>query len=126
MREKRTDWVLLFFIFAFFASLAGVLYSFRFLISAIIIFIAYLLAGPRKKKSDKGYDALQKVQDWEENGGKRPSEDTFRDAADWFMYSIETIRKEDLDSWKGVEVPAGVRRYIKSEKDLPRQKGIIF
>lgn len=126
MKEKRTDLILLFFIFAFFAGLAGVLYSFRFLASAIVLFIVYFFAIPRVKKSSKGYDALQKVQDWEEKGGKRPSEDTFRDAADWFMYSIETIRKEDLDSWKGVEVPAGVRRYIKSEKELPRQKGIIF
>jgi len=125
-QNKRTDWQWVAIFIWMAASIGGIFYSFRFLIGATGIFIIYLCSIPRDNVKSRGWKALSQIYEWQKNGGPRPSEDVFRTAADWYMYSIDTVRAEDLNTHKGVAIPDGVKKYIKSERDFPRQTGIIF
>lgn len=108
-------------------SFIGILYSFRFLLSAVICLALALMMYPREKRADSGFEALERVWKWQRDGGAPPDQDTFRRAADFYMYrDFGDIRKEDLNTWQAADVPAEVRPYILSERDLPRRSGMIF
>ena len=103
------------------ASIIGIFYSFRFLVSATVMFVIYLAMGPRDRRKRKGYEAMCVVDDWKRGRIPRPSEDVFRAAADWFMFEWAIAsRQEDMGGPLGLEVPDEVKPYILSERVLRR------
>ena len=103
------------------ASFVGILYSFRFLVSATVMFVIYLAMGPRDRRKRRGYEAMRVVDDWKRGRIPRPSEDVFRAAADWFMFEWAIAsRQEDMGGPLGLEVPDEVKPYILSERVLRR------
>lgn len=118
-RSIDWEWVLIFLMMG--GSVLGILYSFRFLFGAVVCLVLALWITPRTNRASRGREALDKVLEWENNGGPRPPEEVFERAADWFMYDIViNLRQEDMRTHRKHQVPAGVRRYLKSERELRR------
>jgi hypothetical protein len=124
--HRHVDFWTIFFGFVFFFGILGILYGIKLVVCGIILFIISLLMKKRQDKENNGFDALERIWRWEEGETSRPPEEDFKTAADFFMYRIDPIRKEDLDGVDGVDVPEGVKKYIKSEKELKRQTGAVF
>lgn len=118
-------WILIFVWIA--ASIGGILYSFTFLFSAILLGIWALCLWPRTRRKRAAAKELQKIFDWQINGGPRPPEEIFQAAAEWYMQGdYYDLRQEDMQGEERYYVEASVRPYLLSEKVRPRRTSILF
>jgi len=63
---------------------------------------------------------LEKVWQWRDEGGPRPTEREFEFAAQWYMRSDHIdYRAEDVKDM--VSIPVEMHKYFKSAKEMPRR-----
>jgi hypothetical protein len=122
-KDKGVDWVNVGLLIWMFLSFLGILYSFRFLFSAMLLLAIIIWMTPRTNKMNRGYEALKIVWAYQRGEAPRPSEEVFKTAADCFMHGdYEELRQEDMHTHKRFSVPPEVRQYIKSVRELPRRR----
>lgn len=105
-----------------FLSLAGILYGLWLLFISVIFLVWAIIVHLQNRKSEIGYESLKRVWAWQRGEIPEPPEEDFRLAADSFMFSDwEDYRQEDMQTHHKYGVPERVRKYIKSEREIPRR-----
>lgn len=123
MREnRRVDWQWVLIFLAFFGSVGGLLYSFKFLFTAVVFGVWSLVLLPRGLRQKKWKSAHDLFLNWKERGGRPPTREEMEEAAMWFMQSdFNDYRREDLDMISTAMIPNELRPYMKSENEMPRR-----